>query len=40
VDLSQALDLTQEQIIMACGNGQTKLPPGLAMPPHWPCAED
>ena len=40
VDLSQALDLTQPQIDMACGNDQTKLPVGLTMPTHWPCADD
>jgi hypothetical protein len=40
VDLSQAHDLTQVQVDMACGNDQTKLPAGLTMPSHWPCAED
>ena len=40
VDLSKALDLTQAQIDMACGNAQTKLPAGLTMPSQWPCAED
>jgi uncharacterized protein YjbI with pentapeptide repeats len=40
VDLSQVHDLTQAQVDMACGNEKTKLPPGLAMPSHWPCAED
>jgi uncharacterized protein YjbI with pentapeptide repeats len=40
VDLSQAVDLTQAQIDIACGNAQTKLPAGLTTPAHWPCAED
>ena len=40
VDLSQAVDLTQAQIDMACGDTKTKLPAGLTMPAQWPCAED
>jgi uncharacterized protein YjbI with pentapeptide repeats len=40
VDLSQAKDLTQAQVDMACGDAQTKLPAGLTAPTHWPCADD
>ena len=40
VDLSQVVDLTQEQVDMACGDAKTKLPAGLTMPANWPCAED
>ena len=39
VDLSQAKDLTQAQINMACGDAQTKLPAGLTAPTQWPCTD-
>ena len=39
-DLSAATGLVQEQINLACGDGATRLPPGLTAPPHWPCADD
>jgi uncharacterized protein YjbI with pentapeptide repeats len=40
VDLSQAVNLTQQQLDMACGDGATKLPAGLTTPAQWPCPED
>jgi len=40
VDLSQALNLTQQQMDMACGDDATKLPTGLTKPQQWPCPED
>lgn len=40
VDLSQAANLTQQQLDMACGDAATKLPTGLAVPTQWPCPED
>lgn len=39
-DLTTVKDLTQAQIEIACGNAQTKLPPGLSAPQGWPCTED
>ncbi|TCQ29664.1 uncharacterized protein YjbI with pentapeptide repeats [Rhizobium sp. PP-CC-3G-465] len=40
LDLSAATGLKQEQIALACGDGQTKLPTGLTPPPNWPCKHD
>ena len=40
VDLSQAQNLTQQQLDMACGDNTTKLPAGLTAPAQWPCPED
>lgn len=40
VDLSQAQNLTQQQMDMACGDSSTKLPAGLTAPAQWPCPED
>ena len=40
LDLSQARNLTQQQIDMSCGDSATKLPPGLTTPAQWPCPED
>lgn len=40
LDLSAATGLKQEQIALACGDGKTKLPPGLTSPPNWPCKHD
>ena len=37
VDLGSATGLEQWQVDMACGDGTTKLPPGLKRPEHWPC---
>ncbi len=34
-DLSETVNLTQEQINLACGNSKTKLPVGLVRPAHW-----
>lgn len=34
-DLSRALHLTQPQVNAAIGDGETLLPPDLAVPPHW-----
>jgi uncharacterized protein YjbI with pentapeptide repeats len=36
-DLSGAVNLTQEQLLETCGDGQTKLPAGLSPPSGWPC---
>ena len=40
VDLSAAKNLAQWQIDMACGNGDTILPPGLEKPSGWGCEPD
>lgn len=37
VDLSAATGLVQGQIDLSCGDGKTKLPPGLTAPANWPC---
>lgn len=37
VDLSGAIGLTQKQLDVACGNANTRLPPGLRQPGSWPC---
>jgi uncharacterized protein YjbI with pentapeptide repeats len=39
VDLSSATGLNQEQLDLACGDAQTKLPQGLVRPAGWPCTE-
>ena len=39
-DLSKAQGLKQEQIDLACGTRETKLPPGLTAPKSWPCPSD
>lgn len=39
-DLSRTKGLTQEQVTIACGSQQTKLPAGLTVPKTWPCADD
>ncbi len=39
-DLSQAENLTQQQIEIACGDDKTKLPSDLQMPAAWPCARE
>ena len=39
-DLSQTLGLIQDQLDLACGDADTKLPQGLKVPGSWPCAED
>ncbi|MDQ4135156.1 MAG: pentapeptide repeat-containing protein [Pseudomonadota bacterium] len=38
-DLSQAKGIKPEQLAIACGTAETRLPPGLAPPQTWPCAE-
>jgi uncharacterized protein YjbI with pentapeptide repeats len=40
LDLSRATGLDQSQIDIACGNGETRLPTGLATPASWPCPKD
>jgi len=40
LDLSAASGLEQAQIDIACGDDETKLPPGLAKPASWPCSFD
>jgi uncharacterized protein YjbI with pentapeptide repeats len=39
-NLSQARGLKQEQLDLACGSNETKLPPGLKTPETWPCSEN
>ena len=34
-DLSKEDSITQEQVDAMCGNGDTKLPPNVSMPPEW-----
>jgi uncharacterized protein YjbI with pentapeptide repeats len=36
-DLSGATGLSQQQLDIACGDAETKLPEGLARPADWPC---
>lgn len=40
VDLSTATGLAQAQVDLACGDGTTRLPAGLAAPSTWPCTFD
>lgn len=40
LDLSTSTGLEQEQVDLACGNAQTKLPPGFTAPSDWPCPFD
>ena len=40
VDLSGVKNLTQEQLELACGDSDTKLPAGLVAPSKWPCGSD
>lgn len=40
LDLSAATGLEQAQVDIACGNAETKLPPGLTKPANWPCSFD
>ena len=39
VDLGRVVNLTQDQLDIACGNDKTRLPAGLARPESWPCKE-
>ena len=39
-DLSAVKGLTQQQLDVACGDAETKLPDGLAAPSGWPCAQE
>ncbi|MFL5531081.1 MAG: pentapeptide repeat-containing protein, partial [Gemmatimonadales bacterium] len=36
-DLSRASGLKQDQLSLACGTSETKLPAGMAQPDSWPC---
>jgi uncharacterized protein YjbI with pentapeptide repeats len=36
-DLSDAESLIQQQLNLACGTAETKLPPGTVLPQAWPC---
>jgi uncharacterized protein YjbI with pentapeptide repeats len=38
-DLSETVGMTQEQLDIACGDGETKLPADLTPPESWPCGE-
>lgn len=40
LDLSNAVDLAQAQVDLACGDTATKLPTGLRAPASWPCPKD
>ena len=40
VDLSGVVNLSQEQLELACGDSDTKLPAGLTAPAKWPCGFD
>lgn len=40
LDLSSSTGLEQEQVDLACGNAETKLPPGFTVPSSWPCPFD
>lgn len=40
LDLSNAIELQQSQVDLACGDSGTKLPPGLKAPASWPCPTD
>ncbi|WP_375462260.1 pentapeptide repeat-containing protein [uncultured Enterovirga sp.] len=39
-DLTKVTGLKQEQLDLACGTKDTKLPPGLKPPKTWPCPDD
>ena len=39
-DLSEAIGLTSQQLEWAKGNEDTKLPPGVERPEHWPAERD
>lgn len=38
-DLSETVGLSQEQLEIACGDGDTKVPAGLTSPDTWPCGD-
>lgn len=38
-DLGAVKELTQQQLDIACGNANTRLPAGLTRPDSWPCEE-
>ena len=37
VDLSGVKGLTRDQVALACGDDDTRLPEGVARPERWPC---
>jgi uncharacterized protein YjbI with pentapeptide repeats len=39
-DLSRAVGLKQDQLSLACGTSETKLPAGMVPPDSWPCQPD
>lgn len=39
-DLSQTKGLVQQQLDIACGDAETKLPAGLEPPASWPCGQE
>ena len=39
-DLSRAVGIKPDQLELACGDPDTKLPPGMAAPRSWPCPTD
>ncbi|HJS84683.1 MAG TPA: pentapeptide repeat-containing protein [Acetobacteraceae bacterium] len=38
--LEDVVGLTIEQLALAYGDAKTRLPAGIARPPHWPAAEE
>lgn len=36
-NLENALNITQGMLDRSCGDGDTKIPPKLKRPEHWPC---
>ena len=40
VDLSEAIGLTSQQLVEAKGDEDTKLPPGVERPDHWPAERE
>src|SRR3954465_729889 len=39
-DLSRAFGLTQDQLALACGTNETKLPARMVQPDSWPCSAE
>jgi uncharacterized protein YjbI with pentapeptide repeats len=38
-DLSRTSGLTADQLGIACGSADTRLPEGMTPPPSWPCPD-
>ena len=39
-DLSKSVGLKQEQLTIACGTAEIRLPASLTQPQNWPCREE